>query len=80
MTILGLGGLLNDAACAILRDGKLVAAVEEAKVARRFTPGALPHAAMRTALALAQVSPEEIDCVSVARPIARGPEIGRAHV
>ena len=29
MTILGIGGILSDAACAILKDGKLAAAVEE---------------------------------------------------
>ena len=42
MIILGIGGLLNDAACAVLKDGELVAAVEQKKVARRFQPGELP--------------------------------------
>ncbi len=35
MIILGIGGLGGDAACAILKDGELVAAVEESKLARR---------------------------------------------
>jgi hypothetical protein len=29
MVILGLGGLLGDAACAVMKDGELKAAVEE---------------------------------------------------
>ena len=32
MNILGLGGLLGDAACAVLVDGELRAAVEEEKI------------------------------------------------
>ena len=35
MIILGIGGILNDAASAILRDGQLIAAVEESKLVRR---------------------------------------------
>ena len=35
MIILGIGGLLNDAASAILVDGQLAAAVEESKIVRR---------------------------------------------
>ena len=31
MIILGLGGILRDAACAVLKDGELLAAVEEAE-------------------------------------------------
>ena len=37
MIILGIGGLLGDAARAILKDGELVAAVEESKLVRRRT-------------------------------------------
>ena len=36
MIILGLGGILSDAACALLRDGELIAAIEEKKIARRL--------------------------------------------
>ena len=35
MIILGIGGILGDAAAAILRDGELAAAVEESKLVRR---------------------------------------------
>ncbi len=39
MIILGLGGMNKDAACAVLKDGELVAAVEERKVARQSVAG-----------------------------------------
>ena len=35
MIILGIGGILGDAASAILKDGALLAAVEESKLVRR---------------------------------------------
>ena len=35
MIILGIGGILGDAATAIVKDGQLVAAVEEVKVSRQ---------------------------------------------
>jgi|SRR5579875_1430946 len=73
-TILGLGGLLSDAACCILRDGHIGAAVEQAKVSRQDRPGAFPEEAFRTCLEVAGVKPEEIDCVAIARPFAPGPE------
>ena len=58
MIILGLGGILSDAACALLRDGELIAAVEEKKIARRYTTGELPQQAIAA-------SPE--DCARRAR-------------
>ncbi|MBS1872185.1 MAG: carbamoyltransferase [Acidobacteria bacterium] len=73
MKILGLGGILKDAACAIVADGHLAAAVEENKVARHWTHGTLPHAAIEACLHAAKVSPAEVDCVAVARPLRTGP-------
>ena len=35
MIILGIGGILGDAASAILKDGEIAAAVEESKLVRR---------------------------------------------
>jgi carbamoyltransferase len=71
--ILGIGGLLGDAACAILKDGELAAAVEESKLVRRpnHTGGAghLPDHAIATCLNLAGAKPEEVDAVAVVRPI-----------
>jgi carbamoyltransferase len=74
MVILGLGGLLSDTACAVLKNGELRAAVEEAKLTRGFTPGAIPHASIAECLRLAGVTRDDVDCVAIARPFARGPE------
>ena len=59
MIILGLGGILSDAACALLRDGELVAAVEEKKIARRYTTGELPQQAIAESLQIARAEPEQ---------------------
>jgi carbamoyltransferase len=79
MVILGLGGLLSDAACAVLKDGELRAAVEEGKLTRSPAPGAIPQAAVAECLRLAGASRGQVDCVAVARPFASGPE-ARFHV
>ena len=70
MRILGLGGLQHDAACAVLKDGRIAAAVEQEKIARRSTPGLMPGEAIALALELAKVRAEEIDCVAIAAPVA----------
>jgi carbamoyltransferase len=74
MIILGIGGLLNDAACAVLKDGALVAAVEQKKVARRFLPGELPGEAIAAALRMAGVTAQEVDCVAIVRPFTHDRE------
>src|SRR5580704_4378470 len=74
MVILGLGGLLSDAACAVLSDGELRAAIEEAKLTRSPAPGAIPQAVIAECLRLADASREQVDCVAVARPFTGGPE------
>jgi carbamoyltransferase len=72
MIILGFGGLLGDAATAILKDGKLLAAVEEAKLSRQagWQRGALPDAAMAACLDAANARPENVDCIAIVRPFA----------
>jgi carbamoyltransferase len=74
MVILGLGGILGDAACAVSKDGELRAAIEEAKLTRAFTPGAIPHSAINECLRIAGATREQVDCVAIARPFAQGPE------
>ena len=81
MIILGIGGILGDAASAILRDGCLAAAVEESKLSRHgLTPGAhtgptgLPEQSIAACLSLAGVTPEQVDAVAIVRPFATGPE------
>jgi carbamoyltransferase len=74
MNILGLGGLMNDPACTILKKGTLAAAVEQRKIARRYQPGEIPMEAIASALQLANITAEQVDCVALARPFASGPE------
>src|SRR5580692_7371220 len=74
MIILGLGGLLNEPACAVLKDGSLASAVEQKKVSRRYEPGELPNDAIESALSLARVSSEAVDCVALVRPFSAGHE------
>ena len=73
MIILGIGGILGDAASAILKDGELLAAVEESKLVRRRThwggPHGLPDHSIAMCLDLAGARPEEVDAVAIVRPI-----------
>jgi carbamoyltransferase len=81
MIILGIGGILGDAAAAILHDGRLAAAIEESKLSRQgLKPGAhtgtteLPEQSIAACLSLAGVTPEQVDAVAIVRPFAAGPE------
>jgi carbamoyltransferase len=71
MIILGLGGILSEPACAVLKDGELVAAIEQEKVARRPSSGGLPDEAIALALQLAQASAADVNCVALVRPFAQ---------
>ena len=71
MIILGLGGILSDPACAVLKDGELVAAIEEEKIVRRPPSGALPDEAIAMALQLAKAAPADVNCVALVRPFAQ---------
>ncbi len=71
MIILGLGGINKDAACAVLKDGEVAAAIEERKVARQVQTGALPEAAIGIALEVAGCSASEVNCVTLVRPFAQ---------
>ena len=68
MILLGLGGIPNDPACAVLRDGELVAAIEEKKVARNLSPDGLPDQATAMALKLAGASASDVNCLALVRP------------
>ena len=72
MLILGIGGLVHDASAVLLRDGELLAAVEAEKIIRQQHPGGLPHQAIESCLAIAKVKPEQIDRISMARPLGAG--------
>ncbi|MCP5112073.1 MAG: carbamoyltransferase, partial [bacterium] len=79
MIIFGIGGILNDAACAVLKDGQLVAAIEQSKLGRHHRPGQLPDESITACLQLAGITPKDVDCVAIVRPLAAGPE-GRIHL
>ncbi|MFM2125063.1 MAG: hypothetical protein RL328_1514 [Acidobacteriota bacterium] len=72
--ILGLGGLLGDAAAAILHNGELKAAVEQNKLTRSTHPGEVPRAAIQECLRLSGLTPDQVACIAIARPFSTGPE------
>src|ERR1044072_5541344 len=72
MTILGIGGALNEAAVGVVRDGKLVAAVEQQKLRRLARQGELPLAAIDEALRIAGATFEDVECAALARPFGSG--------
>jgi carbamoyltransferase len=72
MNILGIGGVLGDSAAALIKDGTIAAAVEEAKLARRQHGGRLPEAAVRMCLDIGGIGPADVDYVALARPLPRG--------
>ncbi len=75
MTIVGLGGLAKNAACAVVRDGRVVAAIEEQKIARHWMPGTLPLRALQECLELGGADAAGVDCVALARPLTGGPAL-----
>ena len=73
MIVLGIGGMTGDSATALLKDGELVAAIEESKLARPHTAwgghGDLPTHSIAKCLQLAGAQPEQVDAVAVVRPV-----------
>jgi len=69
MIVLGISGIYGDAASAVLKDGEIIAAVEESKLARRGVRGELPARSIETCLSLAGARAEQVDLVAVVRPI-----------
>jgi len=74
MIILGIGGILGEAAAAIIKDGALLGAVEQRKLARRLRPGELPEEAVAACLEMAAVRESDVDVTAVVRPLSSGPE------
>jgi carbamoyltransferase len=72
--LVGLGGLLSDAGCCVIKNGRLVSAVEQSKVARRERYEPFPEEAFRSALETAGVQASEIGCIALARPFSRTSE------
>ena len=74
MTILGIGGILNDSAAALIRDGAWVAACEQKKVARYARPGALPADAIEACLRAGKIDPAKVECAALVRPLGQATE------
>jgi carbamoyltransferase len=69
MNILGIGTLGGDSATALISGGKLVAAMEEAKIARRARRNELPSQSIEQCLAIGNLEPKDIDIIAIARPV-----------
>src|ERR1041385_9060180 len=67
MYILGINAYHGDAAAAIVRDGKLIAAAEEERFNRFKHSAGFPVQAIRYCLAGAGIGPEELDHVGISR-------------
>jgi carbamoyltransferase len=74
MVIIGIGGLLGETACAVLKDGSILAAVEERKLTRARHTGGIPEQSLSFCLKQAGVTAAQVDYVSLVRPLAAGPE------
>ncbi|MBM3782743.1 MAG: carbamoyltransferase [Acidobacteria bacterium] len=75
MTLLGIGGLGRNAAVAASKDGVLVAAIEQLKLARGGSPGPLPLEAIDSCLQFAGTRRDSVDVVAVARPFPSEAEL-----
>jgi carbamoyltransferase len=67
MNILGINAFHGDASAALIKDGVLVAAIEEERLNRRKHCAGFPTLAVRAVLANSGVAPGEIDHVAVSR-------------
>jgi carbamoyltransferase len=68
MNILGITSSPVDSATALLKGGRLAAAIEEAKISRRRRTRPLPEESMAECLRLGNVRAEEIDVAALVRP------------
>jgi carbamoyltransferase len=75
MLILGIGGWLHDGAASLLRDGEIVAAIEEEKLARQSKAG-LPAEAIEACLKIAGAKREQVNYVALARPLGASGDAG----
>lgn len=69
MLLLGIGGWQHDGAAAVMRDGRVLAAIEEEKLSREAHRGGIASRAVQACLALAQAERDEVDCVALVRPL-----------
>ncbi|MCU1325696.1 MAG: Carbamoyltransferase [Bryobacterales bacterium] len=75
MNILGIGGIRSQAAAVLISNGRLVAAVEQAKLTRDPQPVDLPHEAIAECLRIGGIKPADVHSVALARPLPPGAAI-----
>ncbi|KHE93344.1 MAG: carbamoyltransferase [Candidatus Scalindua brodae] len=66
MYILGIGGYTLDAAAVLVKDGELIAAVEEERFTRRKHEGGMPYQAIDYCLKEANITLKDIDHIASA--------------
>ncbi|NNM83368.1 MAG: carbamoyltransferase [Burkholderiales bacterium] len=67
MIILGVNAYHADASACLVRDGKVVAAVEEERITRRKHTAGFPGNAIKACLEIAGISHSEIDVIAIAK-------------
>jgi carbamoyltransferase len=76
MLTLGISGLSHQSTAALLKDGEIIAACEEAKLIGRRSPSGVPHKAIEFCLKKEGVQPEDVDAVATdLQPILAGREL-----
>jgi len=65
MLVLGISGLSYQSTAALLKDGEILAACEEAKLIGRRSPHGVPHKAIAFCLKRAGATPEDVEGVAV---------------
>jgi carbamoyltransferase len=68
MNILGIASAAADAASALLKNGRVAAAIEEAKISRNRRARALPEESMAECLRIGGIGQDDIDVVALVRP------------
>jgi len=74
MIIVGVGGIQSEPACAVIKDGQLVAATEELKVSRQHNRRDLPHTAIAFCLKQARATAADVAYFALSRPLATFPD------
>src|SRR5262245_13912403 len=74
MVVVGIGGILSEAACALFKDGRLAAAAEEQKLAHHTHAAGLPEQSLAFCLKQSRTTPSDVTHIAVARPLAQSPE------
>jgi carbamoyltransferase len=67
MIVVGLNAYHGDVSAALVRDGQLIAAVEEERFRRIKHCAGFPHRALASSLQMGGVSPADVDCFAISR-------------